>query len=249
MSRQILIAFILVLTCVTVTSCGNGDNKVMSIVPVYGYKYSNSNPDVVVPEYCYTPTHPHYTIKTESGELVEFDNEGDYMEYCLPVECINFVWKEYYRSKRKGIFQHFGIPNIYTDDADMDISQRVNYYAVNPGKIKVLGDTIQSIYSEIIQAVALYMDGKQDKIENREIAELIEKFKYDKHPSQDDYYLDSEKNNAKYYASSNEKLTGANARKVKDDEQYITVSGEKLKSGAIIMYPFNANAFMKLLGF
>ena len=166
----------IILACLMPLSCGQ--NSRQSVGDESGYKGGL----VPVPVYFKSELSSGVYIalmNSDTGELVQFDNDEDYSGYCA-------------------FFRFVDDCNIrgcdYKEVFGSDYDELVQDYIVS--------DTVYNFHCSLINAVIDYMNGDKDKIKDRTLFKRIDKAFYDNHPDQDYYYLKSSGYGWKRYHSA-----------------------------------------------
>lgn len=118
-------------------------------------------------------------MNSDTGELVQFDNDEDYSGYCA---FLNFV------SDCK--IHSYEFKEVFGSDFDELVQDHM------------VSDTVYNFHCSLINAVIDYMNGDKDKIKDRTLFKRIDKAFYNMHPDQDYYYLESSKYGWKKYQSA-----------------------------------------------
>lgn len=160
-------------------------------------------------------------MNSDTGELVQFDNDEDYSGYCA---FLSFVKK----SRLYG-YEYKEVLGIDTNALYEDFKQNHK-----------VSDTLYNYHLSLINAVMDYANGNKDKIKDQTLFKKIDKAFYDCHPDQGYYYLKDSYYNSKSYCPTNNRMISVDARSQNLDGQLVVYyhDGTALPEGSLVFMLF-----------
>lgn len=160
-------------------------------------------------------------MNSDTGELVQFDNDEDYSGYCA-------FWRFVKKSELSG--------SEYKEVLGIDMNALYEDFTQN----HKVSDTLYNYHLSLINAVVDYMHGNKDKIKDRKLFKRIDKAFYDYHPDQGYYYLDYSRYDYKSYCSTNNRMNSVYALSQSRDGNrvYYYHDGTALPEGTLVFMLF-----------
>lgn len=170
---------------------------------------------IPVPVYCRGSLN-FALMNSDTGELVQFDNDEDYSGYCA-------FWRFVKNSS-------FGYE--YKEVLGIDMNAFYEDFKQN----HKVSDTLYNFHLSLINAVMDYMHGNKDKIKDRTLFKTIDKAFYDCHPDQGYYYLDDSRYDHKSYCSTNNRMDSVDALSQSRDGFFVFYyhDGTALPEGSLV---------------
>ena len=149
-------------------------------------------------------------MNSDTGELVQFDNDEDYSGYCA-----------FFR---------------FVDDCNRDCDYKEVFGSDYDELVQdhMVSDTVYNFHCSLINAVIDYMNGDKDKIKDRTLFKRIDKAFYNNHPDQDYYYLKDSGYGWKGYRSDRRYVSVRSTDYDNKNASYCFHDGTELPEGTLV---------------
>lgn len=149
-----------------------------------------------------------FGFKKTNGEWVQFDDEADYSSILNISYITKKIWDRGYlagwkRERFENSFAQLGIDieDVFTFDVYSCTSKvRIPKEIWNNPELQVeMNKGFDNIFYQLQQAVSMYYSGNKDRIADRELFSVVNKFHYDEHPEEWLWGIEEERYGKKSY--------------------------------------------------
>lgn len=174
-----------------------------------------------------------FAVRDSSGEIIQFDNDEDYADYC---QIINFIRKAastpFYNLKSE-LREKYDVPTFYTrTEWDKWVSEHQE-------DVAEINQEIARFWTALTRGVIDYSNGDKDNISDPEIFEIIDKAYYNYHPDDHYYHCDRSIYNLKNYSDEENKnrIAASTAEYgFRAEEKSVFTNGEKVPDKALMLH-------------
>ena len=172
-----------------------------------------------------------FAIRDSSGEIMQFDNDEDYADYCQTINFIKKAASTPFYNLKKELREIYNVPSFYRR-ADWD-----KWVSEHQEDVAEINRKIAKFWMVLTRGVIDYSNGDKKNISDPEIFEIIDKTYYDYHPDEHYYHCDRSIYNLKQYRDEeNKSIISASSRDYghSTEGNMVFTNGEKVPAKALL---------------